>query len=124
MTEASALALINSALEGVRDDIRDLRVDGSERGRRIYEKFDQQGEALAEQKRELESLQARMTDFEDAMRAAAPALKELSETKLRAEGAGWLGRLLWKLGMALISGAAGIYFYWEKIVATIRWLVR
>lgn len=133
MTEDAAFALVKSALEGLRAEIvmlrtelstvrremsaelEAVRVDGSDRGRRVWERFEEQARILG-------AMDLRLARVEGGLDAAAPTLKEYQALRARAESAGWIGRKLWVTGGLIISAAAWVYSSWERIIDVIRWL--
>jgi|GEM_PF-3270263 Protein of unknown function (DUF1515). len=123
--------LLISSIEGMRNDMSELRrevasvrseissvrEDGSERGRRQWEQMNRHQELLTK-------LDGRMEKVENDVATAKPTLTEYSNLKLRAEGAGWLGRKLWILATVTISGAAWVYASWDKVVYWTKALMR
>lgn len=89
---------------------------GSERGRRIWEKLNQQDLALA-------LLDQRFNRLEESVNGQALTLAEYQKLKIKAEGAGWLGRRLWVAGGIVLTMAGGIYSSWTAIATAIKWLI-
>ncbi|MGF6253765.1 hypothetical protein [Ensifer sp. LBL] len=65
--------------------------------------------------REMSAILARVEAVEKAVASASPTLSDYQDMRKKAEGAGLLGRTLWRIGGWLIAGASTLY-------ATYQWL--
>lgn len=63
----------------------------------------------------LMTLEHRMEKFELFITGASPTLQEFNALKLKAEGAGILGKLLWFLSGISISAAAAVFAFTQKL---------
>lgn len=110
------LALIMKQLEMMNGRLDKIDEAGSERGRRIWEKLNEQDKTLA-------LLDHRFTGLETAVNGQAITLAEYQKMKQKAEGAGWLGKKLWLAGGVVIAFASYIYSGWTTIATTLKWLI-
>lgn len=110
------LALIMKQLEMMNGRLDKIDEAGSERGRRIWEKLNEQDKTLA-------LLDHRFTGLETAVNGQAITLAEYQKMKQKAEGAGWLGKKLWLAGGVVIAAASYLYSGWTTIATTLKWLI-
>ena len=98
--DASVVALITSRLESIDRSITEERRDSAESRRRVYQKLDQQGHAIAE-------MWSRVEALEKSMNEMSPTVAEFVTRKTQVVTAGKLGLGLWKLGGVILTAAAG-----------------
>lgn len=101
--------LILGQLQAMNARLDAIQAEGSERGRRIWEKVSAQGEQLV-------SISHRLGTVEESVTAAKPTLNQVINMRAKAEGAGWLGRWLFWIGSALLSAAAWAYAARDAII--------
>lgn len=88
--------LILGQLQAMNARLDAIQAEGSERGRRIWEKVSAQGEQLV-------SISHRLGVVEEGVTAAKPTLNQVIELRAKADGAGWLGKKLLWVGSGLIA---------------------
>lgn len=110
------LALIMKQLEMMNGRLDKIDEAGSERGRRIWEKLNEQDKTLA-------LLDHRFTGLETAVNGQAITLAEYQRMKQKAEGAGWLGKKLWLAGGVVLALASYVYSGWTTFATALKWLV-
>ncbi|MHA7968970.1 hypothetical protein [Rhizobium sp. CAU 1783] len=108
-------AIILEQLRNVHERLEKIDQAGSERGRRLWEK-------LNEQDRELVLLGHRFSKLEESVNGQASTLEQYQDLKKRAEGAGWLGQKLIWIGAFVLSAAGWIYSSWNTIASALKWL--
>lgn len=94
--------LILGQLQAMNARLDAIQSEGSERGRRIWEKVSAQGEQLV-------SISHRLGTVEESVAGAKPTLNQVINLRAKAEGAGMLGRWLLWIGSALLGAAAWAY---------------
>lgn len=109
-------SLILEQLRDLKQDIQQIRDDGSKRGRDIWEKLNGQDVTLA-------LLGDRLGRVEQKISGQELTLQEYQDLKKKAEGAGWLGRRLLWLGSFVLGAAGWIYASWSTITAALKWLL-
>lgn len=110
------LHLIITQLDAMNRRLDKIDEAGSERGRRVWEKLNQQDLTLA-------VLDQKFMRLEESVNGQALTLAEYQTLKIKAEGAGWLGRKLWLVGGFILTIAGGIYTSWNAIFSVLKWLV-
>lgn len=103
---------IAAQLDRIEHNLRLVQEEGAERGRRIWEEINNQGQTLA-------VIKHRVDVVEKSVAGQAPTIAEVTAMRHRAEGAGWLGRNLWKLAVTSIGFAGWVYSARETIA---HWL--
>ncbi len=106
-------ALIISQLQSLDERLQQIEKDGKERGRRLWEEVNAIRETLIAQEH-------RMANMEKSVAGAQPTIDDVKAMKQKAAGAGWLGRMLWRIGGWVLAGAVGIYASWENLVAVLK----
>lgn len=94
--------LILGQLQAMNARLDAIQAEGSERGRRIWEKVSVQGEQLV-------SISHRLGAVEESVTAAKPTLNQVINLRAKAEGAGALGRWLLWIGSGLLGLVAWAY---------------
>lgn len=112
----NGLELIMKQLEMMNGRLEKIDEAGSERGRRIWEKLNEQDRTLA-------LLDHRFTDLESAVNGQAETLADYQRMRQKAEGAGWLGRKLWWIGGGVLTIAGGLYSSWTTIASALKWMI-
>jgi len=92
----------NRQMERINSRLDEISKEGSERGRRIWEKVSAQGEQLV-------SISHRLGTVEESVTAAKPTLNQVINLRAKAEGAGALGRWLLWIGSGLLGLVAWAY---------------
>ncbi len=95
-------ALILGQLQAMNARLDQMQAEGSERGRRIWEKVSAQGE-------ELVSISHRLGVVEDSVAGAKPTLNQVIDLQAKARGAGLLGRWLLRIGTGVLAAAGWLY---------------
>lgn len=119
--------MIAAQLSHLQSDLRlllqmreDDRKDSSESRRRLHEGQREQGRLLSD-------LANRVLAIESSVAAEKPTWEEYRRLKEQANGAGKLGRALWRLGSILIAFVFGvattIYTARENIAGWWHWLI-
>lgn len=80
--------------------------------------------ALEGEAKALATLNHRLAGVEQRLDAATPTLREYTEFRLRAEGAGWMGKKLWWIGGGVIAAAAWLYAAWDRVLEILRWIFK
>jgi hypothetical protein len=111
-----ATNLILEQLRGIKTDLADIRRDGSERGRDIWKK-------LNDQDRELALLGHRFGKLEESVTGQASTLQKYQDLHKQAQGAGWLGQRLLRFGIVILGFAGWIYASWATIVGALKWII-
>lgn len=101
--------LILGQLQAMNARLDAIQSEGSERGRRLWEKVSAQGEQLV-------SISHRLGTVEESVTAAKPTLNQVLELRAKADGAGWLGRKLLLIGTALLGAAGWLYSVRDTIL--------
>lgn len=121
--DGAILTLIMARLEEVAINQRDLQTQmresersSAESRRRVHEKQDEQNQLLLK-------LDHRLSTVENAVEAEAPTWAEYRALKARAAGAGTLGRVIWKVGAALVVVVGALYALRNDIAAFWQWLM-
>jgi hypothetical protein len=98
-------------------EIRAMMADeagrASESRSRMFERMEKQGKDMVELRRDVERLQ-------DTYEEAAPTLHEFRTMKLKADGAGILGRVLLRFGGWVLGAAAALYAARDQIAAVLK----
>lgn len=111
-----ASALILEQLRQITIRLDDIQRDGEARGRRIWEK-------LNEQDRDLALIKYRMGQVETAVNGQQVAMDEMDKMRVQAMGAGWVGKKLIWIGGGLMSLAAWLYSVSDSMLAFLKWIV-
>lgn len=106
-------ALIISQLQSLDARLERIEADGQERGRRLWEEVNAMRGVLIGQEH-------RMANIEKSVAGAQPTIDDVKAMKQKAAGAGWLGRMLWRIGGWVLAGAVGIYASWENLMAVMK----
>lgn len=114
-----SIKAIFDQLEEIRTSQATDRSNSSESRRRVYDRLNEVSEVLHTMALKQASMDQRMAMMEETYAAAAPTLSEFSKTKQRVVGAGILGRVLWKVGAALLAGACSLYIWRADIWAAL-----
>ncbi len=99
----------NRQMERINSRLDEISKEGSERGRRIWEKVSAQGEQLV-------AISHRLGTVEESVAGAKPTLNQVINLRAKAEGAGWLGRKLLLIGTALLGAAGWLYSVRDTIL--------
>jgi hypothetical protein len=105
MPEQTLMAMIAERLSRIENTIDNERKESQESRRRMHEKQ----EAMSY---EMLALKARFDTLQTELIGIRPTVSEVLARKQQAQGAGALGRFLWKvagISIAMASGAAGAY---------------
>ena len=114
--ETAILTMILDRLSNIENRMERDKADASDSRRRVHEKLEQHSVVLI-------TIEHRVNAVEKSVDSAAPTLKEYSEYRAKAIGAGTLGRFLWRAGAWLIVAAAGAYSLRHDISAWWHWFV-
>lgn len=109
-------SIILQTLRSIRDDIELIRKDGSERGRAVWEKLNDQEKVIA-------LIDHRLLKIEEAVAGQTLTLGQYQAMKLKAEGAGWLGKKLMWVGSIVLGAAGWIYASWDRIYQLLKMLL-
>ncbi|BCH62987.1 hypothetical protein RvVAT039_02030 [Agrobacterium vitis] len=109
-------ALILRELAQINRRIDDVSKEGSERGRRTWEKLNEQDVALA-------LINVRVGAVEVSITGHTMTLQQYQELKAKAAGAGWLGQKLLWVGGGVLAAAGWLYSVSETIIGALKWFV-
>ncbi|MEP2706519.1 MAG: hypothetical protein ABJQ71_05955 [Roseibium sp.] len=114
-----SIKAIFDQLEEIRTSQTNDRNNSSESRRRVYERLNEVSEILHGMALKQAQIDQRMAMMEETYAAAAPTLTKFSKTKQRVVGAGMLGRVLWRIGAALLGAACTLYVWRTEIWAAL-----
>lgn len=108
-----ASALIIDRLQAMDARLAKIENDGAERGRRLWEEVNSLRDMMIRQ-------EVRVANIESGFASAKPTIDDVHAMKLKAAGAGLLGRALWVTGGWLMAGAVWVYASWEYVVTLVK----
>jgi len=111
-----ASSIIIAQLEQLNRRFESLQEDGEARGRRMWEKLNDQDKDLA-------LIKYRIGQVEVSVKGHQTAMDEIDKMRVQAMGAGWLGKKLIWIGGGLVSVAAWLYSASDNVLAFLKWLI-
>lgn len=108
----SDLVALLDQFRQVNHNLESIREEGAERGRRLWERLGEQGEAIA-------VLSHRVATLEETQAKNASQLSTYGRIHAQAQGAGLLGKFLIWFGGWLIAAAYWLYTSWSEIGAVL-----
>lgn len=103
MNIEASVAVINEQLRRISEDNAEAR----QARKAQYEQNERQSETLLKIEHRLEKVETWMTNSE-------PSIKEFRDLRMKAQGAGWLGRWLWLLAGASIGAVAYMVSFYRN----------
>lgn len=110
-------AFITQQFQMMHERLENIQRDGSERGRRLWEK-------LGEQDRMLAMLDDRTRRMEQVVSGHQAQMDEIDKMRVAARGAGQAGRFMLVIGGSLLSFIAWVYTISDHLLEWLRWLIR
>jgi hypothetical protein len=102
----SAIKGFSEKLDEQTEDARDYAKKASTDRAQLFAAIDGVKEQISHMDRRIYVVETKVTSI-------TPVTQDFQNLRLKAEGAGWLGRSLWQIGGWVIGAAASLYAAWQ-----------